>query len=159
MTLPRIITLLNYSKCNVTQLVNADLLHWACLTDKNLQWYITHVAIKSKWYQTVIVIAAIIVDVTGKVIADLVVTVRRQRSWERHRNSIVCSSVCTPDTHSHPSAIKGSGVVSSPGWSVVSTSPISALTSVIFLWSFSNVARTFIALRYRTSWITEVLPR
>ena len=36
---------------------------------------------------------------------------------------------------------------------------VSALTSVIFLGSFSNMTRTFSIQRYRTSMIMEVLPR
>ena len=38
------------------------------------------------------------------------------------------------------------------------TSPVNTLTSIIFHRSFSNLARTFIALRSRTSSIMEVLP-
>ena len=38
------------------------------------------------------------------------------------------------------------------------TSPVNTLTSTIFHGSFSNLARTFIALRSRTSSIMEVLP-
>ena len=38
------------------------------------------------------------------------------------------------------------------------TSPVNTLTSIIFHGSFSNLARTFIALRSRTSSIMEVLP-
>ena len=38
------------------------------------------------------------------------------------------------------------------------TSPINTLTPIIFLGSFSNLARTFITLRSWTSFIIEVLP-
>ena len=38
------------------------------------------------------------------------------------------------------------------------TSPVNTLTSIIFHGSFSNLARTFIVLRSRTSSIMEVLP-
>ena len=38
------------------------------------------------------------------------------------------------------------------------TSPVNTLTSIIFHGSFSNLARTFITLRSRTSSIMEVLP-
>ena len=38
------------------------------------------------------------------------------------------------------------------------TSPVNTLTSIIFHGSFSNLARTFITIRSRTSSIMEVLP-
>ena len=54
------------------------------------------------------------------------------------------------------------GLLSSPeragGWASGQTSPVNTLTSTIFHGSFSNLARTFIALRSRTSLIMEVLP-
>ena len=62
----------------------------------------------------------------------------------------------------YPVALKGSGVLSSPeragGWAAGQTSPVNTLTSIIFHGSFSNLARTFITLRSRTSSIMEVLP-
>ena len=61
-----------------------------------------------------------------------------------------------------PSALKGSGVLSYPErageWAAGQTSPVNTLTSIIFHGSFSNLARTFITLRSRTSSIMEVLP-
>ena len=62
----------------------------------------------------------------------------------------------------YPAALKGSGVLSYPeragGRAAGQTSPVNTLTSIIFHGSFSNLARTFIALRSRTSSIMEVLP-
>ena len=58
--------------------------------------------------------------------------------------------------------LKGCGVLSSPeragGRAAGQTSAVNTLTSTIFHGSFSNLARTFIALRSRTSSIMEVLP-
>ena len=62
----------------------------------------------------------------------------------------------------YPAALKGSGVLSYPeragGWAAGQTSPVNTLTSILFHGSFSNLARTFITLRSRTSSIVEVLP-
>ena len=62
----------------------------------------------------------------------------------------------------YPAALKGCGVLSSPeragGRAAGQTSAVNTLTSTIFHGSFSNLARTFIALRSRTSSIMEVLP-
>ena len=51
----------------------------------------------------------------------------------------------------YPAALKAPGY-----WG--QTSPVNTLTSIIFHGSFSNLARTFIVLRSRTSSIMEVLP-
>ena len=62
----------------------------------------------------------------------------------------------------YPAVLKGSGVLSYPeragGRAAGQTSPVNTLTSIIFHGSFSNLARIFITLRYRTSSIMEVLP-
>ena len=62
----------------------------------------------------------------------------------------------------YPAALKGSGVLSYPEWAggraAGQTRPVNTLTSIIFHGSFSNLARTFITLRSRTSSIMEVLP-
>ena len=67
----------------------------------------------------------------------------------------------------YPAALKGSGYCRTPsgraggrtgGRAAGQTSPVNTLTSIIFHGSFSNLARTFIALRSRTSSIMEVLP-
>ena len=57
---------------------------------------------------------------------------------------------------------KGSGVLSYPERAgrraAGQTSPVNTLTSILFHGSFSNLARTFITLRSRTTSIMEVLP-
>ena len=62
----------------------------------------------------------------------------------------------------YPAALKGSGVLSYPeragGRAAGQTSPVNTLTSIIFHGSFSNLARSFITIRSRTSSIMEVLP-
>ena len=49
------------------------------------------------------------------------------------------------NSHFYPTALKGSGVLSSPeragGWAAGHTSPVNTLTSIIFHGSFSNLAR------------------
>ena len=61
-----------------------------------------------------------------------------------------------------PAALKGSWVLLYPeragGRAAGHTSPVNTLTSIFFHGSFSNLARTFITLRSRTSSIMEVLP-
>ena len=65
--------------------------------------------------------------------------------------------------HFYPAALKAPGYCRTPsGWAggraAGQTSPVNTLTSIIFHGSFSNLARTFIVLRSRTSSIMEVLP-
>ena len=55
--------------------------------------------------------------------------------------------------------LKGSGVLLSSEQAGRRSTPVSALTCVIFHGSFSNLARTLIALRSQTSYIMEVLLR
>ena len=75
----------------------------------------------------------------------------------------ICNNICLDTSyHFYPAALKGSGVLSYPeragGRAAGQTSPVNTLTSIIFHGSFSNLARTFITLRSRTSSIMEVLP-
>ena len=63
----------------------------------------------------------------------------------------------------YPAALKAPGYCRTPsgragGRAAGQTSPVNTLTSIIFHGSFSNLARTFIVLRSRTSSIMEVLP-
>ena len=62
----------------------------------------------------------------------------------------------------YPAALKRSGVLSLPeragGRAAGQTSPVNTLTTIILHGSFSNLARTFITLRFRTSSIMEVRP-
>ena len=58
----------------------------------------------------------------------------------------------------YPAALKGSVVGQVGGRAAGQTSPINTLMSLIFHRSFSNLARTFIALKSRMSSIMEVLP-
>ena len=58
-----------------------------------------------------------------------------------------------------PQPLRAPGYCRTPsGRAAGQTSPVNTLTSIIFHGSFSNLARTFIALRSRTSSIMEVLP-
>ena len=61
-----------------------------------------------------------------------------------------------------PQPLRAPGYCHTPeraGWRAAGqTSPVNTLTSILFHWSFSNLARTFITLRSRTRSIMEVLP-
>ena len=58
-----------------------------------------------------------------------------------------------------PQPLRAPGYCRTPsGRAAGQTSPVNTLTSIIFHGSFSNLARTFITIRSRTSSIMEVLP-
>ena len=84
------------------------------------------------------------------------------RIWQTHVKHCNKNGTCWWPNNFYPAALKGSGVLSSSKradqWTARQTSPIDTLTSVIYHGSSSSLARTFIALRSRTSSIMEVLP-
>ena len=74
-------------------------------------------------------------------------------AWWRENHSRWLGAIYTPQPLRPPGYCRRPS-----GRATGQTSPVNTLTSIIFHGSFSNLARTFITLRFQTSSIMEVLP-